>query len=709
MIERSELSAGEPVSAQAASTRAALRWHRIVLAARRYGWIVALTVLLGLGGEAWWCHAQPQRYVSVARMMVSGRVQLPQEQVYSDAGDVNNFYGTQVALMKSPETVTQAIDRVGTIYPDVKVDPLAQIEAGVEPRTSIFDLKVTSTNPEYAKLLLDAVMDTYLASKRGRKNQSTEEAASAITEEISHLDAEIRNDEQELLDFQKQNNVVFIEQQSASSATYLVGLNNELAGLIKEHGLLSLESKDPLITPEDYATRPVSPLATNNAPSASGASGGLDNNRDSAAIQAEQDYIEKLKILRDEYGVYLKDLHPKMVALTDAITKEQKFLELLKTRSVATRDARREDLELQIKNLEDQITVWNGKSLELSERLATYQQLKDKITREQTLYNQLASSIQTVDMNKSLDQDLVAIMEAAAKAKPIDPNYPLQMTYGLLGGLLVGGLMVYFLNRFDTKIQSPLELEEAIDLPILGQIPLVRPDRNKQVPLVGEDDPRHEYVEQFRSIRSALLFHAVAERPRCLMIASAAPGEGKSTLAANLAAVFAHTGARTLLIDADLRRGGQHDRFGLSVSPGLSDYLQGQIGWPDLVHSTAVPNLDFIARGKVPRRPGDLFLGPLADQLLRESRAAYDIVLWDTAPLLAVNDAANLCSRLDGVLLVARIGHSAASSVRAALDELTQKQATVLGVVLNGVEPGQPGGYGRYRYSEYYRATAVGA
>ena len=266
--------------------------------------------------------------------------------------------------------------------------------------------------------------------------------------------------------------------------------------------------------------------------------------RDSSAILGEQDYIEKLKILRDEYGLYLKDLHPKMVSLTDAISKEQKFLDLLKTRNVVTRDAHREDLELQIKNLQEQIAVWNDKSLELSERLGTYQQLKDKITREQSVYNQLASSIQAVNMNKSFDQDYVIIMQAASNAKPINPYYFLQMAYGLFGGLLIGVMIIYFVNRLDDKIDSPLALEENIEYPIVGQIPLERVDRQaKRVPLLTEDDQRQGYLEHHRSIRSALLFQSSErKRPRSLMICSAAPGEGKSSLTANLAIVFALVG-----------------------------------------------------------------------------------------------------------------------------------------------------------------------
>ena len=116
--------------------------------------------------------------------------------------------------------------RMATLHPEVTPDKDAEVDAVVELRTSLFDLKTTSTDPDYAKLLLDAVMDTYLSSKRELKKQATGEAVSAIIEEMSHLDNEINIDQKQLLDFQKTNNVVFIEQQSGSAANYLVSLND---------------------------------------------------------------------------------------------------------------------------------------------------------------------------------------------------------------------------------------------------------------------------------------------------------------------------------------------------------------------------------------------------------------------------------------------------------------------------------------------------
>jgi capsular exopolysaccharide synthesis family protein len=178
-------------------------------------------------------------------------------------------------------------------------------------------------------------------------------------------------------------------------------------------------------------------------------------------------------------------------------------------------------------------------------------------------------------------------------------------------------------------------------------------------------------------------------------------------VASNLAIVFARSGARVLLIDADLRRGVLNTLFGAAGAPGLSDYLRREVSWREVVRETKVANLSLIPRGRSLYHAGDLLLTNATDILIRESSADYDIVLWDSAPLLAAHDAANMCSKMDGILFVARVRRSSVTSVRSALKDLSQRNAKIIGFVLNAVEHNPLGYHDKYRYKEYHSTTPV--
>ncbi len=695
MIEPSESQPGDDVAAKLAT---GVKWsvliYRIKYLLARYWWITVLTMIIGAAIQGYRYSKMSLEYSSSARMMVNGQLnltQLNQGAAYSE--DLINFYGTQVALMQAPDTLFEARDRVHAIHPDVTPDPNATVQAIQVPKTSIFELRVTSTSPEYAPLLLDAIMDSYLSSKQSRKEQTANGAVSVITAEIGRLDTEIKSDEQQLLDFQKENNVVFIEEQSNSAAAYLVEQNNELARLTKEHDLLLLESSTPAVESTDASAGSGS---TNNAT--------LTSN--DSTLQTQQETIDKLKILRDDYSLYLKDMHPKMIALSDQIDKEQKFLDVLKGKDLEQRGAHLEDLKLQIQNLQKQIADWNQKSLDLNQRLATFQFLKGKITREQTMYNQLASSVQNVNLNTSMDQDDVVIMERASSASPIPVDYQRQLINGGLVGALVGIGILYLINRLDDKVSYPAMIEAMYEFPIIGQIPfaLTARSKGKRVPLLAQDDKRHILSESYRNIRSSIFFRTNAKAPpKSLLVCGASPAEGKSTLTANLGITFAFAGVRTLLVDADLRRGILHELFEVPISPGLSDYLRQKSSWREVIQPTKFPGLDVITCGKTPRHAGELLLTTLVDSFIQEAASEYDMILWDSAPLLAVDDTANICSKLDGIIVVIRVNHSSIHALSGAMNILTQRNAKIFGLVLNGVKENQPGNYyDRYRYKQYY-------
>lgn len=230
-----------------------------------------------------------------------------------------------------------------------------------------------------------------------------------------------------------------------------------------------------------------------------------------------------------------------------------------------------------------------------------------------------------------------------------------------------------------------------------------------RAPLLALEDQRYEFLEYYRNLRSSVTFNLgemtwLKDRAgsRSLMITSAAPNEGKSSIAANLAICLAHSEYRVLLVDADLRRGVAHTLFGKALSPGLADYLQHQLPLETLIQKTHESRLNILSRGKIQLKNSDLLSSAAISGLLKEVSSKYDYVIFDSPPLLAANDAVGLSAEVDATIFVARVHLTSVRSMRAAMAELLHRKARILGLVINAVDKSLPGYFDKYRYKEYY-------
>jgi len=264
--------------------------------------------------------------------------------------------------------------------------------------------------------------------------------------------------------------------------------------------------------------------------------------------------------------------------------------------------------------------------------------------------------------------------------------------------------IVFFIAWRDDRFTSLSEVSERFGDVIVGQVPqLPRPRGQKGTPLLQIEDDRQMYAESYRNLRSALLFMPVSpERAKVILVTSAMPHEGKSTIASNLARTLALGGSRVVLIDADLRRGHLHELLGMKREPGLTDLLQHPEDLDKIIQSNCTPNLSFISRGWTVSRPGDLFVGPELGLLLARLRQQFDFVVIDTSPVFASDDVTTLAPRVDGTLFVVRSGVSRSSAVTEALDVLSRRQVKLLGIVVNGAHTNSRS-YHYYKNEEYYQ------
>ena len=237
---------------------------------------------------------------------------------------------------------------------------------------------------------------------------------------------------------------------------------------------------------------------------------------------------------------------------------------------------------------------------------------------------------------------------------------------------------------------------------VLGQIPEQR--QRGDVALLRPNDDRHLYAEAFRNVRSSILFkNWQGKPPKTILVTSAVPNEGKTTVTSNLAVTMATSGARVLLADCDLRRGGVSELFKLPGGPGLSEVLLGKLHWRDAVQETGIRGLDLLARGEVFDQTSEMLLSKTAEEVLREMGDEYDYVIFDSAPVLVADDTPSFAPKIDMVLFVVRLSSTMARLSGKALDLLYDRQVNVGGVILNRSTTNLKE-YTYYNYASYYYA-----
>jgi capsular exopolysaccharide synthesis family protein len=281
---------------------------------------------------------------------------------------------------------------------------------------------------------------------------------------------------------------------------------------------------------------------------------------------------------------------------------------------------------------------------------------------------------------------------------------------GFVAGLLLAFGVAFFLEFIDDSLKSTEEVERIIRRPIYGMIPRIpdkRPDdAAESMPvsanLVTHHSPRSPISEAFRTLRTNIHFADPDESIREILITSAGPSEGKSTIVSNLALTIANTGKKTLLVDCDLRKPNVHNFFDMNRDPGVTTILAGGSDWRDVVRPTAVENLFVLPSGPIPPNPTEILGSKAMRDLMDVFRAEFDMILLDSPPVVAVTDAAIISSYIKATLLVVELGRSRGTFVNRAIDLLDKVNAHLLGVITNSISTGYRYDYGGYYYYYYY-------
>lgn len=370
----------------------------------------------------------------------------------------------------------------------------------------------------------------------------------------------------------------------------------------------------------------------------------------------------------------------------------------------------------QISSVNEQRKQLVGEVGNLPETQQELLRLKRDVEVSNEIYTMLLGKTQELDIVRAGTVGNVRIIDSAEvnTSKPVKPKKALIVVMAtMLGGMLAVAI-VLVQKAMHRGVEDPSEIE-AIGLPVYASVPYSENQQKlmgfsksrkakaaaKAKSILAIDNPADLSIEALRSLRTSLHFAMMEAKNNIIAISGPSPGVGKSFISVNLAAVLAQSGKKVLIIDADMRKGYLQTQFGLKWDDGLSDYLSGRLNLEQITKPSKIEGLKVITRGQIPPNPSELLMHSNFSKLVEEVSAAYDLVIIDTPPILAVTDPAIVSAHTGTTLLVARFGQNHLREIELTRNRCEQNGIDVKGVVFNGVVKKASNAYGYYGYYNY--------
>ena len=701
-------------------TSAKFQRYKILL--RRRWWFLLLTASIGVCIMALRITSKPDTYQSLAKLVAGGRI-VAQEGNVGWQEQLTDFYGTIIETLESAEMKKRALARVHALHPDLK-DTNVEIRVAQTKGSAIFNVFAVGSEKTFTKIFLDAMLDEFVAFRQQIREQGLERALNTFTETVVKKSKELQERTERLEAFRKANDKVVLTDGRNEAAAFLLNLKAKRENLNSELTDIrnALEDVDAAMIDRERGiiaggtAQPIQPGATSAAPTGEANKPNLtQTNLNSTSVaslgmtSAEHDYLEAkktiMKIQNEKLALikYLKPGHPDVVRLEEQIESAKQLQQNFADEIVKEMRSRENTLNRQLGSLDKQIEEKQKEAIELGGKLAEHERLEEEFRATKLAHDQMFERVQKFQDFQNVQTDYVAIQEHASQAYKEVADWIKPLVGGLAGGTLLGMIILVLFDRLDDRMNSFSEFQGLFPAEaVLGQIPEQR--QRGDVALLRPNDDRHLYAEAFRNVRSSILFkNWQGKPPKTILVTSAVPNEGKTTVTSNLAVTMATSGARVLLADCDLRRGGVSELFKLPGGPGLSEVLLGKLHWRDAVQETGIRGLDLLARGEVFDQTSEMLLSKTAEEVLREMGDEYDYVIFDSAPVLVADDTPSFAPKIDMVLFVVRLSSTMARLSGKALDLLYDRQVNVGGVILNRSTTNLKE-YTYYNYASYYYA-----
>jgi len=597
---------------------------------------------------------------------------------------------------------------VGSIQGGLRVDPVKEDRLQYS-ETRLISIKFSHSNPLVAAKVANAISDAFVLSNLERKTKFTSTTGGFLQQRIAELQTQIRADEERLINYAKGHEILSLDAAQNTVVDRLSGLNKQLLEAENERKIAEAAFR---VNKEPGAA---DALASGGTKELDAQLAALNQKRAQLLVDNTEEWPEVKEVEKQIAAVEkeINDTHLKGV-LNDSKTLEVRYHQAL-------------DRE---KALRASFEEQRGATRVQNEAAINYRIIQQEIETNKTLLDGLLQRAKENDVILAGTPNNIHVTDYATPPRgPIGPNRLQGIVLAFLFSLGFGVCLAAMLEYLDDSVRSIDDIHRVLRLPTLAAIPLLKsfsPARRKlssgasllrrhngngrngtarNPALLLDLDLKSPVAEAFRQLRTSVLLSSPGHAPKTLVVTSSLPSEGKTTTAINLAVSLAQTGARVLVIDADMRRPTIHSSFGIENQRGLCNILANAMSEVDtlnMIQREKVSQLYLLTAGPLPPNPAELVGSEQMRRVVDQLSTSFDHIVIDTPPIATFTDGVLLSAISDGVILVIHANECSRKVVQRSQQSLEDVGAKVLGVVLNRLDTRSPDYHYGYRYYSDY-------
>ena len=648
-----------------------------------------------------------------------------------DPGDLKsllatqNPINTQIEVISSPNLLQRTIDKLQLKDEEGKPLEVEKLQNSLKLKivngTDVLGISYTSRDPEQSAAVVNTIMSLYLENDILTNRSEAAATRQFMAKQLPKTQEAVNNAEVALRIFKQKHQIADLSEETRSAVATIGNLDNEMNTVKAQLDEVNAQTNELRQKVELNSQEAIAVSALSQSPAVQGVLTQLQDTDRQLAIERSRFLDDNPVIINLEAKkASLKSLLQEQIGQTVGNQTQipQSQLQIGELRqnliqSFLQSEIQRFGLAKRLSSLSNSRFAYEQRVKILPQLAQNQRELERKVEVAESTYQTLLKKVQELQLVENTNTaSSRIIVPALVPNKPVTGKKIIILLLGVMFGLFLATTTVLFLSMRDRSLKTLKEVRDVFRYTLLGIIPLsvkkVRRDSNVEPKIAVRDTPYSLTSEMYRMIQANLKFLSSDKVLKTIVVTSAVPKEGKSTVSANLAAAIAQLGRKVLLIDADMRIPSQHHLWQLTNAVGLSEVLVGQAEF-DVTVSRVMDNLDVLTAGVRPPNPLALLDSKRMASLIENfsSQHNYDFVIIDAPPLLLAADALTLSQMTDGILLVARPGVIDSNSANAAQEMLERSNYNVLGLVVNGIIDKNESSSYLYHDHEYFKPTKL--